>query len=201
MQKAFGEPLKLGPLTFKNRYVMAAMTRMRTDPKDGVPNDLLVEYYSQRAGAGLILTECAAISRRGEGFPGAGNIYTKDHVEGWKRVVKAVHDKGSVIFLQIFHAGRNSHPFVTGGLDLWAPSAIAVRGRIPGQQIEYVAPKEITLDEIKELKDQFLNSFRLAKEAGFDGIELHGANGYIIDEFIRSGSNKRTDIYGQTYCI
>ena len=198
MSKILSEPLKLGSLTLKNRVVMAAMTRMRTDPKDGIPNDLLVEYYSQRAGAGLILTECASVSKRGEGFPGAGNIYTKEQAEGWSRVVKAVHEKGSVIFIQIFHAGRSSHPFITGGLDLWAPSAVAIPGRIPGQQIDYATPKEITLDEIKELKEQFLHSFKLAKEAGFDGIQLHGANGYIIDEFLRSHSNRRTDSYGQS---
>lgn len=115
---------------------MAAMTRMRTDPATGIPNDLMVEYYSQRAtGAALVLTECAAVSKRGEGFPGAGNLYTKEQAEGWKKVVSSVKSKGASMFAQIFHAGRNSHPFMTGGLDLWAPSAIAIRGRIPGQKI------------------------------------------------------------------
>mgnify|MGYP000973234874 FL=1 len=115
---------------------MAAMTRMRTDPATGVPNDLMLEYYSQRAtGAGLILTECAAVSKRGEGFPGAGNLYTKEHAEGWKRVVNSVKSKGAHMFAQIFHAGRNSHPFMTGGLDLWAPSAVAITGRIKKKKI------------------------------------------------------------------
>jgi N-ethylmaleimide reductase len=114
MYKHLSSPIKLGTLSLKNRVVLAAMTRMRTDPKTGIPNDLMVDYYSQRAGAGLILTECAAVSQRGEGFPGAGNFYNKQQADGWKRVVAAVKAKGAHIFAQLFHAGRNSHPLMNG---------------------------------------------------------------------------------------
>lgn len=141
MSKSLSDIVKIGSLELKNRVIMAAMTRMRTDPKTGIPNELMAEYYSQRANAGLILTECAAVSQRGEGFPGAGNIYTKEQADGWKRVVEAVKKKDGKIFLQIFHAGRNSHPMVNGGLDLWAPSGIAIRGKVRGYNHEYEAPK------------------------------------------------------------
>lgn len=106
---------------------MAALTRQRCDPKDGIPNELMKEYYLQRSGAGLMLTEASAWSQRGESFPGAGNIHRKEHAEGWKKITDALHEKGAKIFIQIYHAGRANHPQINGGLEIWAPSAVAVR--------------------------------------------------------------------------
>lgn len=141
MKKSLSDRFNLGTLELKNRVVMAAMTRMRTDPTTGIPNSLMANYYSQRANAGLIFTESAAVSRRGEGFPGAGNIYTKEQADGWKKVIEAVKKKDGNIFIQISHAGQKTHSYVTGGLDLWASSAVAAIGRVPGKQIEYGTPK------------------------------------------------------------
>jgi N-ethylmaleimide reductase len=141
-----------------------------------------------------MLTESASISQRGMGFPGQGNIYNKEQAQGWKKVLKRVHDKGSVLFAQIYHAGRVTHPSFNGGLESWAPSAVQNRQTIPNLgNASYPTPKEITHEDIKTLKSEYENSFVLAKEAGFDGIQFHGATGYLIDEFLRSHTNRRTD--------
>lgn len=125
--KNWNDHIKMGDFEFNSRIVMASLTRTRCDPKDGIPTDLVKEYYTQRAGAAFILTEASSWSQRGHSFPGAANLYTKEHAEGWKKVNDAVHEKGGKIFIQMFHGGRATNPGVNGGLDSWAPSAIAIR--------------------------------------------------------------------------
>jgi len=188
------EPATLGDLTLSNKLIMASLTRNRADPKTGIPNDLHVEYYAQRASAGLILTECSPISNNAQSFLGAGGIYTKEQVEGWRKVTDSVHQKQGKIFIQIWHGGRAVNPSIVGE-ETFGPSALAIRGKNRYGQ-EYAVPKEMTKDDIELVKGQFKQGAINAKEAGFDGIELHGANGYLVDEFIRDGSNKRTDEYG-----
>ena len=150
--------------------VLSSLTRVRCE-LDGVPTDLVVEYYSQRAGAGLVLTEAAAVSKRGYGYPGQGCLWNKQHVEGWKKVIEKVHQKGAIIFLQAFHAGRVTHPTFTGRLEPWAPSAVQNREKIAALgDADYPVPKEMTLEDIETVKKEFEASFVLAKEAGFDGV-------------------------------
>jgi len=185
---------KLGDLTLSNRIVMASMTRCRCDPKTGVPTDLHVLYYAQRASAGLIMSECAPIANNGQSFMGNGGIYTQEQIQGWKRVTDAVHQKGSKIFVQIWHAGRSAHPDLVGEPNI-GPSPIAIKGDlIPG--FTHKVPKEMTKEDIKKVLNQFKQGAINAKQAGFDGIELHGANGYLVDQFLRDSSNHRTDEYG-----
>ncbi len=188
------QEFKLGDLTLPNRIIMAPLTRIRCDPKTGVPNDLLVEYYTQRASAGLIITECAPVSQAGNSFLGCAGIYTQEQVEGWKKVVKAVHEKGTKIFLQIWHAGRAAHPSQTGEPNL-SPSPAAIRGNLR-KNLPHAKPKEMTKDDIKIVLDQFRQGTLNAKEAGFDGIELVGSGGYLVDQFLRDSGNQRTDEYG-----
>ncbi len=196
MSNKIFEPFQLGDILLQNRIVMASLTRTRADPETGIPNDLHVQYYSQRASAGLILTECAPISRQGDSFLGAGGIYTKEQVEGWKRVVDAVHAKGGKIFIQIWHGGRAAQPSQTGKPNL-APSAIAITDSTGfGTRAPHAVPKEMTKEDIRMVLEEFRQGALNAKEAGFDGIELHGANGYLIDGFLRDGTNQRTDEYG-----
>jgi len=185
---------KLGSLTLPNKLIMASLTRNRADPQTGVPNDLHVKYYSQRTSAGLILTECSPISNNAQSFLGAGGIYTKEQVEGWKKVTEEVHNKGGKIFLQIWHGGRSVHPDVVGEQNI-GPSPIAIRGK-NRTGLNHAVPKEMTREDITLVQEQFRQGALNAKSAGFDGIELHGANGYLVDQFLRDGSNHRTDEYG-----
>lgn len=188
------ERYKIGDLTLSNRFVMCSMTRCRCDPKDGIPTDLHVEYYSQRASAGLIMTECSPIAKNGQSFMGTGGIYTDEQVEGWRKVTDAVHAKGGKIFIQIWHAGRSAHPDLIGEPNI-GPSPIAIKGDlIP--EYPHKVPREMTKEDIKIVLEQFKKGALNAKKAGFDGIELHGANGYLVDEFLRDGSNHRKDEYG-----
>jgi len=173
---------------------MAPLTRIRCDPKTGVPTDLVAEYYAQRASAGLIITECAPVAHNGNSFIGCGGIYTQEQVEGWKKVVKAVHDKGTKIYLQIWHAGRAAHPSQTGEPNL-APSPLAIRGNLR-KNLPHAQPKEMTKDDIKTVLEQFRQGTLNAKAAGFDGIEVLGSAGYLVDQFLRDGVNQRTDEYG-----
>lgn len=186
------ETVKLGPYTLKNRVGMAALTRMRADLL-GIPNDLHVKYYSERAeSAGFVLTECSPISVQAEGFPGAAGIYTREHVEGWKKVVDAVHRVNGRIYLQIWHSGRTNRNAPIG------PSPIAMRTAADNTKgyTESAIPREMTEAEILQTVEDFRQGAQCALLAGFDGIELHGANGYLIDEFLRDGTNKRKDKYG-----
>lgn len=191
------DPLKAGNLSLKNRIWMAPLTRSRAG-SSRVPNELMAEYYSQRAGAGLIISEATAISRMGYGWKDAPGMYTDEHEEAWKAVTHAVHAKGGKMVLQLWHMGRLSHPdFLEGNLPVSA-SAIAAEGEhrsVDGKK-PYVTPRPLTKDEIKLTIQDYVTSAERAIRAGFDGVEIHGANGYLIDQFLRDGSNVRTDEYG-----
>lgn len=188
---------RLGPLTLKNRMVMSAMTRNRAAAGD-VPGPLAATYYTQRAAAGLIVTEASPVSPQGVGYIRTPGIYTREQIRAWAHVTDAVHDAGGLIFLQLWHVGRISHPdFHAGALPV-GPSAIAPRGHSypPGGPQPFVAPRALDLAEMPAIVDQFRRGAVNAKAAGFDGVELHGANGYLLDQFVRDGSNRRTDAYG-----
>ena len=190
-------PLKLGDLELPNRIVMAPMTRSRAT-ETAVPTPIMAEYYTQRADAGLIVTEATAISPRGVGWHKAPGIFTDEQVKEWKPVTAAVHSKGGRIFLQLWHMGRTSHPDFLGGSLPFAPSAIAAAGEsyTPTGKKPYVTPHAMTKDEIASTVRDYATATRRAMEAGFDGVEIHAANGYLIDQFLRDGSNHRTDEYG-----
>jgi N-ethylmaleimide reductase len=176
---------------------MSPMTRGRAQP-DGTPVDLMGEYYKQRSSAGLIVTEATSISPGGCGWLGVPGIYTDSHVAGWKRVTDAVHGNGGRIFLQLWHTGRVSHPDFQGGELPVAPSAIAAKGttRTPLGKKDYVTPRALTVPEIQATVAEYSAATKRAKAAGFDGVELHGANGYLPDQFLRDCSNQRKDEYG-----
>jgi len=191
-------PVRLGPLTLPNRLVMAPMTRSRADAV-GNPTAIMAEYYQQRASAGLMITEGVVISPQGKGYPNTPGLFTGEHVAGWARVVNAVHAAGGRIFAQLWHVGRVSHPSLQpdGALPV-APSAIAPPGELytsDGMK-SYVAPRALEIGEISGVVDEFRRAAVRAQQAGFDGVELHGANGYLIDQFLRDGSNQRSDGYG-----
>ena len=193
----FRSGFQFGALTLPNRIVMSPMTRGRAQP-DGTPIELMAQYYVQRASAGLIVTEATAISRQGAGWLGAPGIYTDSHVAGWKIVTDAVHKAGGRIVLQLWHTGRVSHPdFQEGELPV-APSAIAAKGttKTAKGKKEYVTPRELKITEIPAIVADYGAAAKRAKAAGFDGVELHGANGYLVDQFLRDGSNRRSDAYG-----
>ena len=177
---------------------MAPLTRNRAR-RDGVPSRSAVIYYAQRASAALIVTEATAVSPDGVGYPFTPGIHTDDQVAGWKPVVDAVHRFGSRFFLQLFHAGRISHPSLQpeGGLPV-APSTIAAEGQTVtyAGTAPFVAPRALTIDEIPRIVEQFRMAAQNALHAGFDGVEIHGANGYLLDQFLRDGANRRTDAYG-----
>lgn len=191
------DPLKLGALTLKNRIVMAPLTRSRAG-EDRVPNDLMAEYYGQRASAGLILTEATSVTPQGVGYADTPGIWSDAQVEGWTRITQAVHEKGGLIFLQLWHVGRISAPlFLNGELPV-APSAIRPAGHVslvrPKQ--DYVTPRALETDEIAGVIEAYRKGAENAKRAGFDGVELHAANGYLIDQFLQDSTNRRTDRYG-----
>jgi N-ethylmaleimide reductase len=191
-------PFQLGPSKLANRMVMAPMTRSRA-AAGNVPSDLAIEYYRQRAGAGLIVTEGTQVSPRGVGYPGTPGIYTEAQGAGWRKVTEAVHERGGKIFAQLWHVGRVSHPAFqpNGGLSV-APSAVTPAGHsrtLSGPQ-PHVEPRALELAEIPEVVAEFATGARCAFHAGFDGVEIHGANGYLIDQFLRDGTNVRTDEYG-----
>ncbi len=196
MSKLF-DSLVLGPLALRNRIFMAPMTRGRARP-DGTPTSVMTEYYRQRASAGLIVTEATAISAQGTGWAGAPGIYTDAHEEGWRAVTHAVHEAGGRIFLQLWHMGRVSHPDFQGGELPVGPSAIAAKGQAHTADglKDYVTPRALAAEELPGIVADYAAAARRAIAAGFDGIELHGANGYLLDQFIRDGSNQRDDEYG-----
>jgi N-ethylmaleimide reductase len=194
-------PIKLGPYELRNRTVMAAMTRCRADPKTAIPNDMHVQYYSERAeNAGFILTECAAISRGGNTFPGACGIFDEAQTEAWKKVCDAVHEKNGRIYMQIWHGGRSARKMVTGERPV-APSNVTIRSfGQDGKTIEHSEEAEVlTEDGIKKIVEEFQKGAENALKAGFDGLQLHGANGYLVDEFLRDGTNKREDKFGGSF--
>ena len=192
-------PLKVGALTLSNRILMAPLTRARADLAH-MPNDLMAEYYAQRASAGLIVTECTMIAANASAFVTEPGIYSPEQVTAWKKVTKAVHAKGGKIFLQIWHAGRAAHPLLNHGAENVAPSALAIGDEIqtPSGKVPHAVPHALTTAEIKALVQTFASAAKNAIAAGFNGVEVHGANGYLIDQFLRDGSNQRTDKYGGT---
>jgi N-ethylmaleimide reductase len=189
-------PFSHGPFEFKNRVFMAPMTRSRAPER--VANDLMVQYYTQRASAGLIITEGTQVSEQGIGYVFTPGIHTEAQIQGWKRVTDAVHDAGGLIFAQLWHVGRVSHPEFHGGKLPLAPSAISFKGQVYTQQgpQDTVTPQEMTLDDIQQAIAQFKAGAQAAKAAGFDGVEIHGAFGYLPAQFLEDGSNQRTDQYG-----
>jgi N-ethylmaleimide reductase len=192
-------PYTLGDLNLPNRIVMAPMTRCRA-VGGNVPNPLSRLYYTQRASAGLIITEGSQVSPKGIGFIRTPGIYSAEQVAGWKKVTDAVHQTGGRIFLQLWHVGRISHPDFLGGDLPVAPSALPVMEVIhtPEGKKPIPVPRALTLAGITGIVEQFRKGARNARKAGFDGVEIHGANGYLLDQFLRNGSNHRTDRYGGT---
>ena len=191
------DPITLGKYHLNNRIIMAPMTRGRADA-GAMANDLMADYYAARADAGLIITEATAISPEGYGWVNSPGIWNAEHVRGWKIVTDAVHRKNGRIFLQLWHMGRVSHPdFLKGKLPV-GPSALAAEGNAhtPTGPKAYVTPRALTIDEIHNTVADYANGAKLAIAAGFDGVEIHGANGYLVDQFIRDHSNKRQDEYG-----
>ena len=191
------DPLKLGPYTLPNRILMAPLTRSRAGSKR-VPNGLMAEYYAQRASAGLILSEATSVTPMGVGYADTPGIWSAEQSEGWRNVTKAVHEAGGRIFLQLWHVGRISDPvFVDGALPV-APSAIQPAGTVSlvRPKRPYVTPRALEGHEIPDIVDAYRKGAVNALKAGFDGVELHGANGYLLDQFLQDKTNRRTDDYG-----
>jgi N-ethylmaleimide reductase len=190
-------PYRIGGLPLPNRIVMAPMTRTRAT-EEGIPTDLMRDYYVQRAAAGLIVTECTQVSNEGHGIIRAPGIHRPDQIAGWRKVTDAVHAAGGRIFNQIWHAGRVAHPEMRGGAEPVGPSPLAASGDffLPRGRVPFPIPRPLEIDEIPGIVESFAQATRNAREAGFDGVELHGANGYLLDQFLQSGSNTRTDAYG-----
>lgn len=192
-------PVKLGSITLKNRMVMAPLTRNRAPKDTGVPQDLNVTYYEQRATAGLIITEATPISAMGHGYPFLPGIYTDAQVAGWKKVTSAVHAKGGKIVLQLWHVGRISHPgLLPNNVLPVAPSAIKPAGQLYTYEgmVDFVEPRALEASDLPGIVADYVHATKCALEAGFDGVEIHAANGYLLDQFLRDGSNMRTDNYG-----
>jgi N-ethylmaleimide reductase len=192
-------PIQLGPLTLPHRVVMAPLTRLRSEQPGDIPGDLMAEMYGQRAtDKGLLITEATTVSIQGRGYLGAPGIYTDEQVTGWRKVTDAVHAKGGRIFLQLWHVGRQSHVDMTNGQTPVAPSVV------PYEQVVITADgwvpvsphRALEITEIPGIIEEFRQGAIRAKTAGFDGVELHAANGYLLDQFLQDGTNKRTDAYG-----
>ncbi len=192
------EPFKLGPVTLPNRLVMAPLTRNRA-VAGMVPNPLAIEYYGQRASAGLLVTEATQVSQQGQGYQDTPGIYSKEQIAGWRKVTDRVHARGGRIFLQLWHVGRISHTSLQphGGAPV-APSAVRAKTKtfVGGTFTEVSEPRALDLAEIPGIIDAFRQGAANAITAGFDGVEIHGANGYLLDQFAKDGANKRTDAYG-----
>jgi 2,4-dienoyl-CoA reductase-like NADH-dependent reductase (Old Yellow Enzyme family) len=191
------DPVRLGDLELKNRVLMAPLTRTRAGD-ERVPNALMAEYYRQRASAGLILTEATSISPEGVGYPRTPGIWSEEQVEGWKRVTDAVHAAGGKIALQLWHVGRISDPLYLGGAAPVAPSAVKPKGHVSlvRPEKDYETPRALERAEIPRVIEAYRKGAENALKAGFDGVELHGANGYLLDQFLQDKTNLRTDDYG-----
>ena len=190
-------PVTLGDLHLPNRVVMAPLTRMRSSA-EGVPGDLVVEHYAQRAGLGLIITEGTFPSAESRSYPGQPGIVTPEQTEGWRRVADAVHAHGGRIVMQLMNGGRVSHTAITGTERIVAPSAIAIQGEVhtPEGKLPFPVPHALTLDELATVRDEFVAAARNAIAAGLDGVEVHAANGYLLHQFLSPASNQRDDQYG-----
>ncbi|MGV3741012.1 MAG: alkene reductase [Burkholderiaceae bacterium] len=192
------DPIRIGDLELPNRIFMAPLTRSRAVGEGRVPNELMAQYYEQRASAGLILSEATAVTPQGVGYANTPGIWSAEQVAGWKQVTERVHAAGGRIFLQLWHVGRISDPiFLNGDLPV-APSAIAAQGHVSlvRPKRDYVTPRALDLDEIPGIVTAYRRGAENAKAAGFDGVEIHGANGYLLDQFLQDASNKRTAAYG-----
>jgi N-ethylmaleimide reductase len=193
------QPVTIGAWTLRNRITMAPLTRCRATPDTLAPNDLNTLYYKQRATAGLIITEATQISQEGQGYAGTPGIYSDAQVAGWKNVTDAVHKEGGTIVLQLWHVGRISHPSMqpNGGLPV-APSAIApnVHAHTPTGSQPIPTPRALDISEMPRIVQDYAHAAEQSNKAGFDGIEIHGANGYLLDQFMRDSTNHRTDAYG-----
>lgn len=190
-------PIQIGDLTLPNRVIMAPLTRCRAS-EGRIPNPLMAEYYAQRASAGLILTEATSITPMGVGYPDTPGIWSDEQVEAWKMLTQTVHAAGGRIFMQLWHVGRVSHPdYLDGELPV-APSALAPEGHVSllRPKRNYVVPRALETEEIAGIVEAYRQGAVNAKAAGFDGVELHGANGYLLDQFLQDATNLRTDRYG-----
>ena len=198
---ALFQPLRLGAVTLRHRVVMAPLTRMRALRPGDVPHALNATYYGQRASrGGLIITEATDVSAQARGYPGAPGIYSDEQVRGWREVVDAVHARGGLIFVQLWHTGRISHSSMQpGGAVPVAPSAVPAPGGhfdADGRPVPFETPRALEEGEISGVVEQFRAAALRAREAGFDGVEVHSANGYLLDQFLQDGTNTRTDRYG-----
>lgn len=191
------DPIKVGDLQLPNRIIMAPLTRCRAS-EGRVPNELMAEYYVQRASAGLILTEATSVTPMGVGYPDTPGIWSDEQVAGWRKITAAVHNAGGRIMLQLWHVGRISDPHYLDGQLPVAPSAIAAEGHVSLMRPKkpYVTPRALETAEIAGIVEAYRLGAENAKKAGFDGVEIHGANGYLLDQFLQDSTNKRTDNYG-----
>ncbi len=191
------DPITIGDLQLKNRIVMAPLTRCRAD-EGRVPNAMMAEYYAQRSSAGLILSEATSVTPMGVGYPNTPGIWSDAQVRGWSNITKAVHANGGKIFLQLWHVGRVSDPSYLNGELPVAPSAIAPKGHVSLVRPlkDFVTPRALATEEIADIVEAYRNGAENAKAAGFDGVEIHGANGYLLDQFLQDSTNQRTDQYG-----
>lgn len=198
MHEILFEPLTMGAIEARNRIHMAPLTRARADIPGLVPNEMMVTYYRQRASAGLIISEATGISVEGAGWPAAPGIWSREQVEGWKAVTRAVHEEGGRIVLQLWHMGRLVHPDFLGGEAPVSASATTAPGHAhtyEGRK-DYEPARALSVEEIARVVEDYRKAAQNAKEAGFDGVQLHGANGYLVDQFLRDGTNHRDDEYG-----
>ncbi len=192
------DPIRIGSRDLDNRVIMAPLTRGRAD-RDRVPQDFVAEYYAQRASVGLIVSEATAVSQEGAGWLNAPGIYSQAQKDSWANVTSAANSAGAPMFMQIWHMGRQVHPAYLGDELPVAPSAIAGEGALPGPdgvEREFVVPRALETEEVRERVDQFIAAARSAVDAGFAGVEIHAANGFLIEQFLRDGANTRTDRYG-----
>lgn len=188
-------------LSLKNRIIMAPLTRCMADD-ELIPTQAMADYYGRRSAAGLIISEAVLIRPDGQGYPNTPGLFTPAQIDGWRTVTDAVHQNGGKIFAQIWHTGRVAHPHfyqATGSQDVMAPSAVGIEGSVPRmRELTYQVPKAVSIEEIAQLVSDYSQAAANAIDAGFDGVEIHGANGYLIDQFLHHDSNRRTDEYGLT---
>ncbi|OQS07714.1 NADH:flavin oxidoreductase [Thraustotheca clavata] len=192
-------PLNVGRLTLNNRIIMAPLTRCRSNPEGHIPSELMIQHYADRADAGLIITECSMITPLTSAFYYEPGVYSEAQLSAWKKITDAVHAKGGKIFCQIWHAGRAAHPSLNNGIQSVAASAIAIKGftHAVGGKVSHAVPRELTVNEISDVVELFATAAKNCVDiAGFDGVEIHAANGFLIDQFLRDGSNQRIDNYG-----
>jgi len=194
------DPITIGSLTLKNRIIMAPLTRSRAIGEGRVPNALMAQYYEQRASAGLILSEATAVTPQGVGYADTPGLWSDEQVEGWKLVTSAVHKAGGLIFAQLWHVGRISDPSFLNGEAPVAPSAITPKGNVSilRPQRPYSTPRALATEELAGIIAAYRKGAENAKKAGFDGVEIHGANGYLLDQFLQDSTNQRNDQYGGT---